>query len=85
MRSALTFAAGFAAGWMTRSTVDSSHAAVVDLLAAVLAAIERAKRTTAAERERLEDLVAEARSQAEQRRARRAAHDGAGGHAERSA
>jgi hypothetical protein len=65
------FLAGFATGWVARSTVDSSRAALVGLMASAMGAADRVKRAVAMEREHLEDLVAEARAQYEAARARR--------------
>lgn len=62
------FLAGFASGWMARSTVDSSHELVVSLLAAAQTAYERIRRVAAMEREHIEDLFAEARARHEAKR-----------------
>jgi hypothetical protein len=67
------FLAGFTSGWVARSTVDSSRGAAVKLIAAAMGAADRVKRAVALEREHIEDLVAEARSQFEAQRARRVA------------
>jgi hypothetical protein len=67
----VTFAAGFATGWLTRSTIDSSKSAVVQLVAFGVDAVARMKRAMAIERERLEDLVAEAHDAVARRQARR--------------
>jgi hypothetical protein len=64
------FAAGFASGWVARSSVDSSRGAVVAAVATYFKAIERLKRIVAIEREHLEDLVAEGRAKFEVDRAR---------------
>lgn len=64
MMRAASFAAGFAAGWIVRSAVASSHDAVVKLVALGYDTAERARRILALERERFDDLVAEARVQA---------------------
>lgn len=66
------FIVGFASGWFVRSTVDSSRGAVVAGMSAAMLAFERVKRAVAIEREHLEDLVAEARSHYESKRARQA-------------
>jgi hypothetical protein len=68
----LAFAAGFAAGWLARSAVDSSKSAVIEMTALGLDAVARIKRALAVEREQFEDLIAEARDLAARRRARRA-------------
>ena len=72
MRSAIAFAAGFAAGWLTRSTMEGSRSATVQLVALWLDVVERIKRTVAIEREHLEDVVAEAQDAVARRRAARA-------------
>ena len=72
MRSALAFAAGFAAGWLTRSTVEGSRSATVQLVAFGLDVVERIKRALAIEREHLEDVVAEAQDAVARRRTARA-------------
>ena len=56
------FGAGFAAGWVVRSSVDSSRGALVGAIAAVYGVVDRAKRFVAIERENLEDLLAEAKA-----------------------
>jgi len=59
--------AGFAGGWVVRSTVDSRGLAVASV-SAVYGALERGRRMLAIEREHLEDLVAEGRAKYEMRR-----------------
>lgn len=59
--------AGFAGGWVVRSTVDSRGLAVAGV-SAVYGALERGRRVLAIEREHLEDLVAEGRAKYEMRR-----------------
>jgi hypothetical protein len=71
MKGTFAFTAGFAAGWLARSTVASSRAATVDLAAFALDAVDRLKRIVLIERERLDDVVAEARARAKSWRARR--------------
>jgi len=74
MKSTLAFAAGFAAGWLTRGAVDPSKPATVQVAAFVLDSVARIRRAVAIELERLEDFVAEARDVAARRgdgRARR--------------
>jgi hypothetical protein len=73
MMSTLAFAAGFAAGWITRSGINSSRSVVVEILAFALEARERARRAFAIEIERLEDIAAEAQDAVARRRAERAA------------
>ena len=70
------FMAGFASGWVVRSTVDSSRGMAVGLIAAAYGAVDRAKRLVAIEREHLEDLWAEGKAQYEVKRARDAARTG---------
>lgn len=68
----LAFAAGFAAGWLARSTLASSKSGLVHLAALGLDTVARVQRAVAIEREQLEDMVAEARDLAARRRAKRA-------------
>ncbi len=72
MMSTLAFAAGFAAGWLSRSAIDGPKSAVVQIVALGLDGVARVKRAAAIEREQLEDLVAEARDMVARRRAERA-------------
>lgn len=64
------FMAGFASGWVVRSTVDSSRDLAVNVIATAYGAYEGTKRLVAIEREHMEDLFAEARARYEARRAR---------------
>jgi hypothetical protein len=70
------FMAGFASGWVVRSSVDSSRGVAVGIISAAYGAVERAKRFVAIEREHLEDLWAEGKAQYELKRAREAARTG---------
>jgi hypothetical protein len=70
------FVAGFASGWVVRSTVDSSRGVAVGLISAAYGAVDRAKRFVAIEREHLEDLWAEGKAQYDMKRAREAARSG---------
>jgi hypothetical protein len=72
MKSTLVFVAGFAAGWLSRGAVASSEGAAATLLAFVMDTTEQLRRRLAIERERFDDLVAEARAQVTARRAARA-------------
>jgi hypothetical protein len=63
--------AGFASGWLVRSSVDSSRGAIVSVLSAFHGARERARRVVAMEREHWADLMAEARARYEVARSRR--------------
>jgi hypothetical protein len=63
--SVLGLGVGFAAGWAVRSLADSPQGAGVKLLEIAIDAKERVGRWVAAEAERLEDMLAEARSRAE--------------------
>lgn len=85
MKAAASFAAGFVSGWIVRSTVDSSREAVVKLVALGYEAAARARRLFALERERLDDLAAEARVRVENAEPIRVQPDGGGaeGQAER--
>jgi len=64
------FVAGFAAGWVVRSAVDSSHDLAVGMIAGAYGAYDRTKRLIAIEREHLEDLLAEGKARYEAKRAR---------------
>jgi hypothetical protein len=64
------FLAGFASGWAVRTTVDSSRALAVNLVATFYKAVDGASRVVGMEREHLEDLLAEARAKYEMDRAR---------------
>ncbi len=74
------FMAGFAAGWVVRSTVDSSHDLAVGLVATAYGAYDRTKRLVAIEREHMEDLFAEGKARYEAKRARSARSDASGPH-----
>ena len=76
MRSFIVFAAGFGSGWALRSIADSPQGVGVKLLEVAYTAKGRLSEWAAVERERLEDMMAEARSNAE-----RARPGGANGHA----
>jgi hypothetical protein len=56
------FLAGFASGWVVRSTVDSSRGLAVSGVSAVFGTLERMRRVLAIEKEHLEDLVAEGKA-----------------------
>jgi hypothetical protein len=56
------FLAGFASGWVVRSTVDSSRGLAVSGVSAVFGTMERVRRVLAIEKEHLEDLVAEGKA-----------------------
>lgn len=59
-----SFAAGFAAGWLVRSTVESSREVAVELGARALGLRSLLARAVATEREFVEDLWAEIQSRA---------------------
>jgi hypothetical protein len=61
----LALGVGFAGGWAVRSLADSPQGAGAKLLEIAMNAKERVGRWAAAEAERLEDMLAEARSRAE--------------------
>jgi hypothetical protein len=67
--------AGFAGGWVIRSSVDSSRGIAVAGVSALFGAVERGRRLLAIEREHLEDLVAEGRTKYETARLRAARAD----------
>lgn len=62
MKWILAFGAGVAGGWAIRSLSDSPEGAGVKLLEVGLKAKDRLESWAAVERERLDDMVAEARS-----------------------
>jgi hypothetical protein len=72
------FVAGFAAGWVVRSAVDSSHDLAVGMIAGAYGAYDRTKRLIAIEREHLEDLIAEGKARYESKRARSSRSDTTG-------
>ncbi len=76
MRRVGYFLAGFASGWVVRSTIDSTNDVPVRLMSAIFGATERVRRTIAMERERLEDIVAEGRARYETKRDRKEAESG---------
>lgn len=71
METPFAFVAGFVAGWLTRSTLDPAKSATVQIVAFGLDVVARVRRMLAIERERFEDLAAEARHEAARRRAAR--------------
>lgn len=62
MKWILAFGVGVVGGWAARSLSDSPEGAGVKLLEAGLKAKDRLEAWAAVERERLDDMVAEARS-----------------------
>lgn len=62
MKWILAFGVGVVGGWAARSLSDSPEGAGVKLLEAALKAKDRLESWAAVERERLDDMVAEARS-----------------------
>lgn len=75
MRALGIFVAGFATGWVVRSTVDSSRSLAVSGVSAAFGTVERLRRVLAIEKEHLEDLVAEGKAK-HAARLRRKNHDG---------
>ena len=67
MKSLGMFLAGFASGWVVRSTVDSSRSLAVSGVSAAFGAVERVRRLLAIEKEHIEDLVAEGKAKHEAR------------------
>jgi hypothetical protein len=65
IKSVLTFGVGFVGGWAARSLSDSPQGVGVKLLEIAMNAKERVSRWAALEGERLEDMLAEARSKVE--------------------
>lgn len=65
LKSVLAFGVGFAGGWAARSLSDSPQGVGVKLLEIAMNAKERVGRWASVERERLEDMLAEARSKVE--------------------
>ena len=70
------FIAGITAGWVFRTTVDSSRDLAVRAIATAYDLADRARRFGAVEREHLEDLLAEGRAAYEARRTRRSVRTG---------
>jgi hypothetical protein len=66
------FLAGFASGWVVRTTVDSSRSLAVGLISTFYEVSDRLNRVVSMEREHLEDLIAEGRARFETDRARAA-------------
>lgn len=65
IKSILAFGAGFASGWGARSLADSPQGVGVELMQIAINAKERISAWAAVERERLEDMMAEARARVE--------------------
>jgi len=65
-KSILAFGLGFVSGWGVRSLADSPQGVGVRLLEIAMHAKERVAKWAAAERERLEDMMAEASAKVEQ-------------------
>lgn len=65
LKSVIVFGVGFAGGWAARSLADSPQGVGVKLLEAAMDAKKKIGRWAAVERERLEDMMAEARSKVE--------------------
>lgn len=66
MKSFFTFILGFGAGWAVRSISDSPQGVGVKLMEVALKAKERITHWAAIERERLEDMMAEAHTRSGQ-------------------
>jgi hypothetical protein len=62
MKTLGIFLAGFASGWVVRSTVDSSRSLAVSGVSTVFGTLERVRRVLAIEKEHIEDLVAEGKA-----------------------
>jgi hypothetical protein len=71
MNALLSFFAGFAAGWLTRSAVASSEEAAVEAASVGLDVWRRVQRAAVIEQERFEDLLADIRSRVDERQAAR--------------
>jgi hypothetical protein len=65
MKSVLTLGVGFVGGWAARSLADSPQDVGVKLLEIAMSAKHRLGAWAAVEGERLEDMLAEARSRSE--------------------
>jgi len=61
VKSLVVFGLGFVSGWAARSLADSPHDAGVKLMAIAMSTRERVGRWVAVERERVADMLAEAR------------------------
>lgn len=77
----LAFGAGLVGGWAARSLSDSPEGAGVKLLEIAIKAKDQVDRWAAVERERLDDMMAEARSNIsrENEAANKSAHKGQSG------
>lgn len=62
MKTLVTFAAGFGAGWAVRSIADSPHGVGVKLIEVMYQTRGQFNRWFTTERERFSDMIAEARS-----------------------
>lgn len=62
MKSLIIFAMGFGTGWAVRSIADSPHGVGVKVMEVACRTKDQLNRWFAVERERLSDMVAEARS-----------------------
>jgi hypothetical protein len=65
IKSALILGVGFVGGWTARSIADSPQGVGVKLLEVAMKTKERVSEWAAAEGERLEDMLAEARTKIE--------------------
>jgi tRNA A37 threonylcarbamoyladenosine dehydratase len=65
LQSVLVFGVGFVGGWAARSLADSPQGVGVKLLEIAMNTKERISHWAAVEGERLEDMMAEARSKVE--------------------
>jgi len=66
MKTFVSFAVGFGAGWAVRSLADSPHGVGVKVMEAACRAKGHLDRWFAVERERIADMFAEARSKSTQ-------------------
>jgi hypothetical protein len=63
--SIVSFSAGFVAGWVVRSTVDSSRQLALEIVTRARATARRLRRSLVAEQEFLEDFWAETKARIE--------------------
>lgn len=68
LKTVISFAVGFGAGWAVRSLADSPHGVGVKLAEVAHRAKAQVNRWAATERERVADIIAEGRSKAERRK-----------------
>lgn len=66
MKTFVAFAVGFGAGWAVRSIADTPHGVGVKVMEVACRAKKQVNRWFSVERERLSDMLAEARARTDQ-------------------